>query len=184
MFPVTSHCDLIALMCSDPPYLLELRYPQGGPGSCPRLKKWQALTAHISGQSEPQQSASRAPAHQATISPTTHGQSSGDLNRNTRIAIRGATTDLNVRNFVFCWHDSSMEVRFYRKQFSLRPVTFNRVENDASGLNNRGEEVPQATLARRFPICFVCHSDPILDKSSSRRLAFWSASANRLIDLA
>jgi hypothetical protein len=56
----------------------------------------QAFTARISWQSEPRQPGSKTPAQQATISPTTHGHASGDLNRNTRIGTLGVITDFYV----------------------------------------------------------------------------------------
>jgi hypothetical protein len=53
--------------------------------SRPRLKKWQGLTASISGQSVPPQPVSRPQAMQATISPTTHGHASYEARYQTRI---------------------------------------------------------------------------------------------------
>jgi hypothetical protein len=66
-------------------------------GSCARLKKWQALTAPISAQSEPQQPVSRAPAQQATISPTTHRHASFDARYQTRFLVSGGADTVVLR---------------------------------------------------------------------------------------
>ena len=61
------------------------RRPNVKAGSCATLNKWQALTGHISGQSEAKQPASAAPAQQAIASPTPHGHTSCEARYQTRL---------------------------------------------------------------------------------------------------